>query len=82
MRRIPSAAKSTWARAGAACTCGRSVAQAWMTLIAAGFAWDRINIYLAMVGLGLAAASWLIGYALRYVLTGGDDVMSKLKRDS
>lgn len=35
-----------------------------------------------MVGLGLAAASWLIGYALRYVLTGGDDVMSKLKRDS
>jgi hypothetical protein len=59
-----------------------AVEQAWMTLIAAGFAWDRINIYLAMVGLGLAAASWLIGYALRYVLTGGDDVMSKLKRDS
>ena len=58
-----------------------AVEQAWMTLIAAGFAWDRINIDLAMVGLGLAA-SWLIGYALRYVLTGGDDVMSKLKRDS
>ncbi|MCW1997002.1 hypothetical protein ABIF34_000941 [Bradyrhizobium japonicum] len=59
-----------------------AVAQAWMTLVAAGFAWDAINIYLAMVGLGLAALSWLIGYALRYVLTGGDDVMSKFNRDN
>jgi hypothetical protein len=58
----------------------RAVAGAWMTLVAAGFVWsDTFNIFAAMVGLVLAAASWLIGRALRHVL-GADDVMSKFSR--
>jgi hypothetical protein len=64
-----------------------AVAGAWITLITAGFTWHTISLYQGMFGIGLAAVSWLVGYALRYVLTGAValfhfDVMSKLNRDN
>jgi hypothetical protein len=64
-----------------------AVAGAWVTLITAGFTWHTISLYQGFFGLGLAAVSSLIGYALRYILAGTGtlfhfDVMSKFNRDS
>ena len=57
----------------------------WISLAAAGFVWSdtfsAFSIFAAMCSLVLAAASWLIGCALRNALTGGDDIMSKINRE-
>jgi hypothetical protein len=55
----------------------------WMTLVI--YAWDRMTLPQNLFGLSLVAVLWLIGWVLRYILTGIDsifyaDVLTKLNR--
>jgi hypothetical protein len=60
-----------------------TVAGLWMTVVV--YAWGRMSLPQNLFGLSLIAVLWLIGWALRYILTGIDgifyvDVLTKLNR--
>jgi hypothetical protein len=61
-----------------------TVAGLWMTFVI--YAFDKMTLTQNLFGLGMVAAIWFIGWALRYILTGiGDlfyvDVLSRFNRD-